>query len=249
VGLLLSVLLLVLGRGVDDRAQCAEQGAENFADVNGAVAGRCDVVPWFDRDSNQAVGGGRQARRIDVKTVAKQQVHGVDDDDLDPRSGVRAKHLPITGAPVTGPHAQGVESSQRLRDALVTVGLSLEGAAEALGCSATRVQAKSDPRRSDAPVTYADLLKLAHAGGKAREAARLLHEHLGAALDETRAVPSATALPMLAMQFTVSALDVGNALQRFCATPTEGARVIALKAVGSALRVLTTLHAMLGVRG
>ena len=54
---------------------------------------------------------------------------------------------------------------------------------------------------------------------------------------------------MLGMQFTVSALDVGNALQAFCARPSEGARVVALKAVGSALRVLTTLHAVLGIRG
>lgn len=164
---------------------------------------------------------------------------------------MRPKHLPITGASVqsgvvpSGAGPIGAESSARLRDALATVGMSLEGAADALGVSASRVQAKTDPARADAPVTYADVLRLARSRGKGREVARILHADLGAELEDDSAIPGAMALPMLGMQFTVSALDVGNALQAFCRQPSEGARVMALRAIGSVSRVLATLRAML----
>jgi hypothetical protein len=159
---------------------------------------------------------------------------------------VRAKPISITGA--GGQYGGGGvtgEASSKLRDALATVGLSLEGAAIALECSPSRVQAKTDPRRSDVPVTYADMMRLARAGGKAREVARILHEDLGSDLEENGPLPLADGLPMLALQWSVQAGQVAQALAGFCAGANEQSRVAALRSIGSANKVLGIVRSML----
>ena len=174
-----------------------------------------------------------------------REAHGVDSGGSGLRPAVRPKHLPLTGTLGQCGSVVGEEASRRFRDALTSVGLTLCGAALALECSETRVQAKTDPRRTDAPVTYADLLRLARAGGKGREVARLLHADLGAELESEGALPMADALPMLALQWSVQAGHVAQALAAFCAGPSEPARLAGLRAIGSATKVLGTLRAML----
>jgi hypothetical protein len=159
---------------------------------------------------------------------------------------VRPKTLPLTGA--AGQRDQaiiGAEASARFRDAMTVVGLSQEAAALALACSPSRVQAKADPGRNDAPVTYADLLRLARAGGKAREVVRVLHADLGAELEDRGPLPLASSLPLLGMQWSAQAANVSTALADFCASPGEQARGAALRAIGSASGAMQVLRGML----
>jgi hypothetical protein len=232
-GLLLAAVVGGSG-GVDHRAEGAQQREEDLGDWN--------------RPPSRCAGGGIE-RRLVVGTA--RRVHGADDGGDPGLSAVRPKHLAITGADVQ-PEA-GVmlaAPSISLRDALTTVGLSFESAAVALGCSASRVQAKCDPKRIEAPVTWADVIWLARAGGKARDAAQILHAELGAAIEDSaqHQALQLTMLPMAGMQFAASAMEVGATVQAFVGSPSKQARTAALRAIGSAWRSLTTLHAALGAQ-
>jgi hypothetical protein len=228
---------LSIRRSVDDAPQGVEHRGQDLGQRDGATSGTW-VLGLGRPVADAAAAGG------DVGSA-----HVAEDDRPDARQAVRPKALPNTVRHVQRaiPDVEeSTEASLRLRDALTTAGLSYETAADVLGVSTSRVQAKCSPEKVSAPLTWADVLKLARAGGKAREVARILHAELGAAIEDEHVPCNPAALPLVGMQFSTSAMAVGNVLTNLMATPTEQVRRNALVAIGSAWRVLVVLHGLVG---
>jgi hypothetical protein len=126
-------------------------------------------------------------------------------------TGVRAKHVPLTGAQVQEVDV-GAMASEMVDTAFAVVGLSHASVAMVLGVSKSRVTAKLDPKRSDAPWTWPDHLRLILAGGKAKQAALLVVDRVQELFEQDpQPLPPPSARTFLELQLEEAELEVRTA--------------------------------------